>query len=176
MVDRQIATSMYEEGYALAEIGRQFSVTKQRVWQILKPFYLELDKSKRRPSNNLSPISRPEQLFIIQELKRRRISVIPQGYTSLFNILIGDKKVSIRYRTNPTRRDDYEYFRFDNLSAKVEMDFYILLAGQIPLSTIYIIPKERIRRSISIPTNPVGKIAKKWRQYKEAWHLLTPTP
>ena len=172
MVDRQLATRMYEEGYPLVEIGRRFSVSKQRVWQILKPLYLKLDTPERRPPNNFSPISRPEVLFIVDELERRKIKATPQGYNTLFNLLINEKKVSIRYLTNPSKKGIYSYYRFCNLSAKIELDFYILLVGQIPLSTVYVIPKERIKRTLYIPVSSMGKVNKKWNIYKEAWHLL----
>lgn len=169
MIDRAVTLNLYNSGVPLSEIGNMFGVSRQRIWQIVKPFSQSV--IKRYPPGTKEHSTKEEQ-FIYDLLIKKGFVVKKQDYNAPFDLLVNGKKVEIKYRSKPDLHEGSLFYKFNYLKGREDVDFYIFICGKI-IENIYIVPNEKVRQTYLISANPHNKQAKrKARLYKENWHRL----
>jgi hypothetical protein len=165
---------MYNKNLPLSEIGRYFNVSRQRIWQIIKP----LDHKMTRFPHGTKPHERPEEEYIYNILLNKKFDVYKQDYNSPYDLLVNGKKVEIKYRSKADSHKTKGYsimaYKFNSLKGKVPIDFYIFICGKIPNpEKIMIMPMEKVGSDITIIATPKNKQAKKRGcLYNLNWKLL----
>ena len=157
----------YSNGKTIAQIGRENNISRQRVWQIVKKFYQDLRLTRFHRGNNSNLIrTRPEEMYVIKKLERRGIKVVPQSYSSPFDLLVGHKKkVEIKYLSKAING----YYRYKYLKGRVGVDFYIFIAKD----SFFIVPSKSVENFVNIPETPkIRKTKRFYRKYKDNWSAL----
>lgn len=171
MIDKAIAIKMYNEGTSLAKIGKVFGVSRQRIWQALKPSYKEL--VSHPPRYVLSYSIRPEESWVVKKLKTLGMVAQFQGCTAPYDILANGKKIEVKYRSRPQRHmKSGDYYEFSPLVSRSDIDYWILIFGDIKNPNAYIIPGKDNPKSIYIPVTPKFNTSSR-RKYLNKWSLLT---
>lgn len=171
MIDRAVVINLYNSNIPLSEIGRMFNVSKQRIWQIVKPFSKDLVKRYPRGTKNHST---KEENQIYEILIKKGFTVEKQDYNAPFDLLVNGKKIEIKYRSHPVKHEGSLWFRFNFLKGKVYVDFYIFICGDYKRK-IYIVPSNFVKNTFQISNHPKNiQAIKKDRLYKENWGILSP--
>ncbi len=173
MVNKDEALKLYNEGETLQFIGDKFNVSRQRIWQVLKPFNKDITYQHRDYTMRVTKNPRPEEIFIANKLKKLGLNVEFQSYNNYFDLLVNNKKVEIKYRTIPVKKNDTTnlYYEFIYNVSKDIIDFYIFIVGKLPNSDFYIIPSNKTKKHFVVPVSPRYK-TKKNRFYKNNWASL----
>jgi len=172
---------LYEKGDALAEIGKKFGISRQRVWQIVKfsknGNYEKKDQRFLIPGDCIN--SRPSETYVLGKLSRMGVKAKAMPYNHWFDLDVNGLAVEIKSRTKPTKRyDDSKLleWKFSNTSSKMRPDFYIFVCGNLnKRSTCYVVPGNKVGVSFSIPVNPhYERVKRKYEKYKENWSVFAP--
>jgi hypothetical protein len=170
-------TKLYQSNHTLENIGRQFGISKQRVWQIIKSNQVAQGNHRRRnkPKKTNTTASESE-IWVAETLRCMGFSVVHMPKISHYDLSADGLRIEVKHRSLTDVRISenspypYSHYQFTSVRSRFPIDFYILLCGFLPKPATYIFPESNIRSSMSIAEIPV-KQSKKW-QFLEAWHLL----
>lgn len=169
MIDRAVTLNLYNTGVPLSEIGRMFGVSRQRIWQVIKP--LSQGAVKRYPLGTKVHSTKEEER-VYKLLVRKGFDVKKQDYNAPFDLLVNGKKVEIKYRSCPDIHNGSPFYKFNYLKGRENIDFYIFVCGEFD-ENIYIVPNEVVGKTYQISSDPKNKQAKrKSRLYQENWYQL----
>lgn len=162
---------LYESGITLQKIGEKFGVSRQRIWQIIKPFYKKLDKDKRHEgafANKFSQaiIPNKHEIYLYRKLSRLGFNVELQPYNAPFDLLVNGKKVQVKYRVLKRKWR----VRFSYLKDKEEADFLILTMIKGKYKKSWIFPKGTFSNFKNLAWKKKYKTYN--TKYIEKWDLL----
>lgn len=175
MVNKPLAVAMYLQGFGLTDIGREFGVSRQRVWQIIKREYQPLlfNGLQKKNIRATSVMPRPEEKYVMRQLQKRGLEPRFLGYNLPADIAIGEKTIQVKYRRKPSHHKG-TYFHFNFLTEKEKPDFYIFVCGNLVHPICFIVSGQEINSdSLSVPDIPKSKKTKRfYRKYKDNWAIL----
>lgn len=169
MVDREQAVNLYNQGKTLREIGEEFGVSRQRVWQVLKPLAKKITTNHTKKYSKKCP--RPEEIFVAKKLEKMGATVEIQVYNNYYDLLVNGLKVEIKHRTKVHGLGNgSKGYSFLNLIPKYPIDFFIFICGELESATFYIIPASKVKFGTSFAYS--YKNYSKRMSYKENWGSL----
>lgn len=172
---------LYRQGDTLISIGNRFGISKQRVWQIIKPRYQELaDDGVDRPHHceRNTTTSRPAELYVYGKLKSLGVDFQPTNYCAPYDAIVNGKKVEIKHRSLPKRTKieghDYWFYNFNYLKPKTPIDCYIFVCGDLNRSPkCYIYEASKVKNYKRIPSQHLYKgTSRRYKEYLERWDKL----
>jgi len=167
---------LYESGITFREIGEKYGISKQRVWQILKLRWGDYDNRNKKIRNACS--STPSELYVYGRLSVMGFKFMPMPYNHSFDVLIGSKRVEIKYSSKPRTviisGCPQTRYTFNYLKDLVDVNFYIFVCGDINHNPkCYIYPAEKVSNTKAIPSSFIYKASeRKYNKYLENWELL----
>ena len=153
--DRNITIfSMYIKGFKLREIGEKFKISKQRVWQIVKPKCKTIH-NRKQPTAKAN--STPSEFFAIGWFISKGLNVKRMPYNHPYDLEVEGKKIEVKHRSKPrlcvSNKKYYQLkYNFNNLTSLVGVDFYMFICGDLnKIPEVYIYPTNKIKRNKQIP-------------------------
>lgn len=163
MLDKLLILEKYQEGKTLRAIGSEFGVSKQRINQIVRPFYTGTNfRSKHgKPSPSKS------ELRVGKKLKELGFNFSFTRYMDLYDIdLNNGKRIEVKYASKLNKPNNYFMYPDINPSS---FDFLIAIAGDLKKRSVYfIIPSEVCPKRLGLR---IG--SPKYSKYLGAWSLLS---
>lgn len=171
--------NMYEDGKTYQLIADKYGISRQRVWQIVKPIYEKLDTSRRK-KYDVSVFTKPtpSELYLYGKLKYLNIKFKIQPLQYYFDVLIKKYKVEIKHRSvtkNIYFKDDrYKGYCFNNLKPIHPIDYYIFICGDLKKHPdCYIYKASLIGNTHVIPINfKRAKIEKRYLKHLNNWEVF----
>lgn len=157
----------YNNGETLISIGETYNITKQRIWQIVKP-----TRPPRRHLTFTKINARPEEILVARRLRDLGYSVKHMPYTYPHDLLVnGSMRVEVKGRTNgyPNSRTNRRllYYKIAYLEPK-DFDFLVVVSGDSSAPMYYVIPSVYINQHIAIPVDPKNN-SRTQRLFRERW-------
>jgi transposase len=151
MVDRKIVTDLYKQGKTYEEIGTYFHVSKQRIYQIINQLHLVRANNPQQSRIYRVVNPRPSERYIGEILQKKRFQIEYMPYNCTFDILLNKKyRIEVKHRKVS---DKAGYYRVGYLNP-FKFHYLILILGEIPTESIYIIPSRSAKTFMKINPNP----------------------
>ena len=158
---------MYKKYYRLTDIAKKYGISRQRVWQIIKHYFIK-NKPKKIRSKDASYLIRstPSENFVYKKLRKLKIKYKPTGMGDYYDVLIGNKKVEIKYRSKPY----HNFYCFNNLISMYPIDYYIFVCGELnKTAKFYIYPSKKVKNNLKLQDNYISRKIPVSNKYFESW-------
>jgi len=178
MVNKPLAIAMYLQGFSLGNIGKEFGVSRQRIWQIVKKHYSSISndlKERNKPKPGMGwCIPNPSEKYVYSKLRRRGYNPKYLDYCNTADLMVGNKRVQIKYRSLPTYKGNNAYYHFNYLTEKIKPDVYVFVCGNLVKPLCYVVSGEKIDKdSMSISVEPKSRKTKRFRRnHLEKWSII----
>jgi hypothetical protein len=167
---------LYELGTSFREIGEQFGISKQRVWQILKLKWGDYDNRNHKISNVCN--NTPSELYVFGRFSVLGFKFTPMPYNHSFDVVVEGKRVEIKYKSRPShqiiRGCVQNKYKFNYLKDKVNVDFYIFVCGELNHNPkCYIYRGDEVGMTLGIPEKFIYKAYEnRYNKHLENWDQI----
>lgn len=158
----------YNKRYTLTEIGAIYNVSRQRVWQRIKPHQDKV--TIKRTNHNQSTKPNVAEKHIQEQFDKRGFVYEKMPVTYAYDFIVNGKKIEIKHRSKKDLGTNLYHFTFI-LQNKEKIDYYIFIVGELEKEPHYFIFPARVMKNfLSIPYMYQSKT--KYSIYYSAWDQL----